>query len=87
MLSGVRDALVPLLHLESCHFDPSTAPVSVPLIEQPGYVSYAAYRWDAEHQGLPPSPVTLPLLSAGQLRGRFVLRGPTSAYRSSGKGW
>jgi hypothetical protein len=76
VLDAVRDALVPLLHLEGCRFDPSTAPVTVPFIEEPGFVSYAAYRWDAEHEGLPPSPVTLPLRSGGQLRGRFVLRGP-----------
>ena len=73
---AVRAALVPLLHLESCHFDPGRGPVTVPFIERPGFVSYAVYRWDASGQGLPPSPVTLPVRSEGRLLGRFVLQGP-----------
>ncbi|MGA3217968.1 MAG: DUF4118 domain-containing protein [Acidimicrobiales bacterium] len=76
VIDAVRDALVPLLYLESCRFDPSRAPVTVPFIERPGFVSYAVYRWDAAGQGLPPSPVTLPVRSGGRLLGRFVLEGP-----------
>jgi hypothetical protein len=76
VIDAVRDALVPLLYLESCHFDPRRGPVTVPFIERPGFVSYAVYRWDAAGQGLPPSPVTLPVRSGGRLLGRFVLQGP-----------
>jgi hypothetical protein len=79
VINAVRDALVPLLHLESCHFDPSRAAVTVPFIERPGYVSYSVYRWDASDQGLPPSPVTLPVRSGGRLLGRFMLEGPMVA--------
>jgi GAF domain-containing protein len=52
----------------------------VPFIERPGYVSYAVYRWDAADQGLPPSPVTLPVRSGGLLLGRFVLEGPALPF-------
>ncbi len=76
VIDAVRQALVPLLHLESCRFDPSTAAVTVPFIERPGYVSYSVYRWDASDQGLPPSPVTLPVRSGERLLGRFMLEGP-----------
>ncbi len=76
VIDAVRDALVPLLHLESCHFDASASAVTVPFIERPGYVSYSVYRWDAAAEGLPPSPVTLPVRSGGRLLGRFVLEGP-----------
>jgi GAF domain-containing protein len=76
VIDAVRDALVPLLHLESCRFDPSGAAVTVPFIERPGFVSYSVYRWDAADQGLPPSPVTLPVRSGGRLLGRFMLEGP-----------
>jgi hypothetical protein len=76
VLDAVRDALVPLLHLESCYFDSSGAPVTVPFIDRPGYVSYSVYRWDAADQGLPPSPVTLPVRYGGRLLGRFVMEGP-----------
>ncbi len=75
VIDAVRHALVPLLHLESCHFDPSRAAVTVPFIDRPGFVSYAVYRWDAADEGLPPSPVTLPVRSGGRLRGRYVLEG------------
>ena len=75
VIDAVRDTLVPLLSLESCRFDPSQAAVTVPFIERPGYVSYSVYRWDAAGEGLPPSPVTLPVRSGGRLLGRFVLEG------------
>jgi hypothetical protein len=76
VVQAVRDALVPLLRLESCFFDPSRSPVTVPFIERPGYMSYSVYRWDTLGEGLPVSPVTLPVRYEGQVLGRFVLRGP-----------
>jgi Domain of unknown function (DUF4118) len=76
VLDTVCHALVPLLHLESCLFDPSRAPVTIPYIERPGFVSYSVYRWDTTVQGLPVSPVTLPVRFEGRLLGRFVLQGP-----------
>jgi hypothetical protein len=76
VIDAVRKALVPLLHLESCHFDPRRGAVTVPFIDRPGYVSYSVYRWDAADEGLPPSPVTLPVRSGGSLLGRFMLEGP-----------
>jgi hypothetical protein len=76
VLDAVRDSLVQLLHLESCHFDASHSVVTVPFIERPGYVSYSVYRWDTTGEGLPPSPVALPVRSGKQLLGRFVLQGP-----------
>jgi K+-sensing histidine kinase KdpD len=75
VIDAVRDALVPLLSLQSCHFDPSRAAVTVPFIERPGYVSYSVYRWDAAAEGLPPSLVTLAVRSGGRLLGRFVMEG------------
>jgi K+-sensing histidine kinase KdpD len=80
VIDAVREVLIPLLRLESCHFDPRRDPVTVPFIERPGYVSYAVYRWDAADQGLPPSPVTLPVRSGGLLLGRFVLEGPALPF-------
>ena len=76
---AVRKALVPLLRLASCEFDPSQAAVTVPFVERPGYVSYAAFRWDAGASGLPLTPVTLPVCFERQLLGRFVLKGPDPA--------
>jgi hypothetical protein len=75
VVEAVQSALIPLLSLESCTFDSSPAAVTVPFIERPGYVSYSVYRWDAADEGLPPSPVTLPVRSGGRLLGRFVLEG------------
>jgi hypothetical protein len=72
----VCEALVELLHLESCRFDASRVPVTIPYIERPGFVSYAAYRWDATTSGLPVSPVTLPVRDHDLVVGRFVLQGP-----------
>lgn len=76
VLGIARDALVLLLHLEFCDFDPSRAPVTIPYIERPGFVSYSVYRWDTTVQGLPVSNVTLPVRFEGRLLGRFVLQGP-----------
>ena len=82
VLAAVRDALVWLLHLESCYFDPSRAAVTIPYIERPGFVSYDAYRWGTEADGLPVSHVTLPVRFEGHLLGRFVLQGPFRGCRS-----
>jgi hypothetical protein len=79
VLDAVCTSLVSLLHLESCHFDPSRAPVTIPYIERPGFVSYSVYRQDSEVEGLPVSPVTLPVRFDGQLVGRFVLQAPLPA--------
>jgi hypothetical protein len=76
IVDAVCEGLVPLLHLESCYFDPSRAPVTVPYIERPGYLSYSVYRWDAAIDGLPVSPVTLPVRVEERLLGRFVLQAP-----------
>jgi hypothetical protein len=73
---AVRDALISVLHLDSCHFDPSPAAVTIPYIERPGYVSYEVYRWDTASQGFPVSSVTLPVRFRGRLLGRFMLQGP-----------
>jgi hypothetical protein len=75
VLAAVRDGLVPLLHLESCRFDPSRSAITVPFIERPGYVSYSVYRWDSQGEGLPVSDVTLAVRHEGRILGRFVLRG------------
>lgn len=76
---AVREALVPLLHLASCEFDPSQAAVTVPYIERPGHVSYGPFFWDTGAEGLPPTPTTLPVRFERQLLGRFVLQGPNPA--------
>jgi hypothetical protein len=77
--AAAREALIALLHLESCEFDPSRAPVTIPYVERPGYVSYSVYRWDTTDQGLPVSPVTLPVRFGDRLLGRFVLQGSLPA--------
>jgi hypothetical protein len=79
VLDAVCTSLVSLLHLESCHFDPSRAPVTIPYIERPGLVSYEVYRLDTEVEGLPVSPVTLPVRFNGHLVGRFALQAPLPA--------
>jgi hypothetical protein len=80
VVDAVGGALVSLLHLESCHFDPSRAPVTIPYIERPGYLSYSPYGWDARREGLPVSPVTLPVRFEQSLLGRFVLEGPFPGF-------
>ena len=74
--SAAEDALVRLLHLRSCRFDPARAVVTVPFVERPGYISYTAFRWDARNDGLPVGEVTLPVSFEHRLLGRFVLEGP-----------
>lgn len=79
--TAVCNSLVSLLRLESCYFDGAAKAVTIPFIERPGYVSYMVYRWDAASEGLPVSPVTLPVRNEGRLLGRFVLQGPMPGVR------
>lgn len=79
VLGSVCTSLVALLQLESCNFNSSRAPVTIPYIERPGFVSYSVYRLDTEIEGLPVSPVTLPVRFEGQLVGRFALQAPLPA--------
>jgi hypothetical protein len=81
VMIAVGNSLVSLLRLESCYFDGAAKAVTIPFIERPGYVSYTVYRWDAASEGLPVSPVTLPVRNEGRLLGRFVLQGPMPGVR------
>jgi Domain of unknown function (DUF4118) len=83
VVSAVADALVPLLHLESCRFEATRVGVSVPFIDRPGYVSYSAYTWDATSHGLPVGRVALPVRFDDNLLGQFVLEVPFPAPRPS----
>ena len=76
VLDAVCQAIVPLLHLERCRFEPGRDDVTVPFIERPGYVSYSAFRWDVTSEGLPVGDVALPVRFHDDVLGQFVLEGP-----------
>ncbi len=76
VIDAVREALVPLLRLESCHFDPRRDPVTVPFIERPGYVSYAGVPMGRRR----PRPAAQPGHPPGTVRRALV--GPLSCSRA-----
>jgi K+-sensing histidine kinase KdpD len=87
-VSGVAESVVvedagrelsQLLHLRACRYEsgPSTRPAIQ--IESDGHVLIAGAVWAVDIMGLPGPELDLPVRSAGQTQGRFVLK-PTPGF-------
>jgi K+-sensing histidine kinase KdpD len=68
-----------LLHLRGCRYESGAATRPVMQIENDGHVLIAGAVWAVEIVGLPGPELELPVRSAGQIQGRFVLK-PTPGY-------
>jgi K+-sensing histidine kinase KdpD len=76
VLDTVAEQLKDLLLLDSCRFDPSGPTSTDPLIDRAGELEYERADWSVGRDGLPQADVSLPVDSAGETVGRFVLRAP-----------
>ncbi|HEX2904367.1 MAG TPA: DUF4118 domain-containing protein [Jatrophihabitans sp.] len=74
LIEQVRRTLISVLLLQSCEFEPSAAD-ELPEITGEGEVRWGDVRWDVAREGLPLQTETaLPVRSAHQLHGRYLLR-------------
>ena len=72
---AAADAIIDVLGLSSCVFDPSFSAVPGPFVERHGAVSWGRLAWSHATLGLPSAPVSLVLEHQGRPVGRFVLTG------------
>jgi hypothetical protein len=78
VLNTVADQLRALLFLSRCKFDPGRPSPAEPIINRGGELEWRGLPWSLNRQGWPAVPVSLPVDSAGQPAGRFLLTGPAT---------
>jgi K+-sensing histidine kinase KdpD len=77
----VNSALVDLLHLRACRYEPTQDPNARPMmrLEHDGHVLLGGRVWGVDRMGLPGPEIELLVQRWGQVLGRFVLT-PTPGY-------
>lgn len=79
ILLATASELTHLLHLVDCHFEPRPSGDRVlPVVERDGTVRWGPTVWDSARWGLPTDGATIPVVSRGARRGRFVMRAPVA---------
>ena len=68
----VARALVELLDLGDCRYEPTPGPSGRPVLLHGGELTYRGVRWSPVHIGLPEKGFDLPMTARGRVVGRFV---------------
>ena len=79
VLLATSSELTHLLHLVDCRFEAQPSDDRIlPVIERDGSVHWGPTLWESDRWGLPTDGATIPVVSHGKPRGRFVLRAPVA---------
>jgi hypothetical protein len=78
VLETIAGQLQALLFVSRCEFDPGRPFHTEPMISRAGELDWRGHSWSLPHHGWPVVAVSLPVDSAGQAAGRFLLYGPAT---------
>lgn len=82
----VARALVELLDLRDCRYEPASGESGRPVLRHGGELEYRGVRWDPSQIGLPEKGFDVPVVARGHLMARFVClprrRRPVQADRA-----
>jgi hypothetical protein len=78
VLETIAEQLRALLFVSRCEFDPGRPSAFEPIINRAGELEWRGLPWSLARQGWPAVAVSLPVDSAGQPAGRFLLTGPAT---------
>jgi hypothetical protein len=78
MIETIAEQLQTLLFVSRCEFDTGRPSFTEPMINRAGELEWRGHNWSLTRHGWPTVAVSLPLDSAGQPAGRFLLYGPST---------